>query len=39
VIAADLTNPKPNLKYAAIALEWILRLIPSFCLGKGLLFT
>ena len=39
VIAADLTNPKPNLKNTAIALEWILRLIPSFCLGKGLLYT
>lgn len=39
LLAVDPANPKPNLKNAAIVVEWILRFIPSFCLGKGLLFT
>mmetsp|Transcript_30651 Transcript_30651/g.64872 ORF Transcript_30651/g.64872 Transcript_30651/m.64872 type:complete len:1373 (-) Transcript_30651:2144-6262(-) len=39
LLAADIANPKPNLKNAAIAIEWVLRFIPSFCLGKGLLYT
>ena len=39
LLAADPGNPKPNLETAAIVLEWVLRFIPSFCLGKGLLFT
>ena len=39
LLAADFANPKPNLKTAAIVLEWVLRFIPSFCLGKGLLYT
>jgi len=38
LLAADAANPKPNLKTAAQTIEWILRTIPSFCLGKGLLF-
>ena len=39
LIAADIANPKPNLKNAVIATEWVLRLVPSFCLGRGLLYT
>ena len=39
LLAADPGNPKPNLETAAIVLEWVLRFIPSFCLGKGLLYT
>lgn len=37
LLAADPANPKENLKLAAIVVEWILRFVPSFCLGKGLL--
>ncbi|KAL7554951.1 hypothetical protein ACHAWF_018531 [Thalassiosira exigua] len=39
LLAADPSNPNPRLKNAAIGVEWVLRFIPSFCLGKGLLFT
>jgi len=39
LIAADIENPKPHLKTAAIVVEWILRTVPSFCLGKGLLYS
>jgi len=39
LLAADPGNPKPNLETAAIVLEWVLRFIPSFCLGKGLLYS
>jgi len=39
LIAADVENPKPHLKTAAVAVEWILRTVPSFCLGKGLLYS
>ena len=39
LIAADPANPKSSLKKAAVAIEWILRFIPSFCLGRGLLFN
>lgn len=39
LLAADPANPKPSLKNAAIGIEWVLRFIPSFCLGKGLLFS
>ncbi len=39
LLAADPTLDKNNLKTAAIVLEWILRFVPSFCLGRGLLFS
>mmetsp|Transcript_28196 Transcript_28196/g.58760 ORF Transcript_28196/g.58760 Transcript_28196/m.58760 type:complete len:1961 (+) Transcript_28196:86-5968(+) len=39
LLAADPTLDKSNLKTAAIVLEWILRFVPSFCLGRGLLFS
>jgi len=39
LIAADVENPKPHLKTAAVVVEWILRTVPSFCLGKGLLYS
>jgi ATP-binding cassette, subfamily A (ABC1), member 3 len=32
-------NPKQNLKTTAEILTWVLRPIPSFCLGKGLLYV
>ena len=39
LLAVDPAQPKPNLKTAAIVVEWILRIVPSFCLGRGLLFS
>lgn len=39
LIAADPSNPKENLKHVATILTWILRFLPSFCLGKGLFFA
>lgn len=39
LIASDINNPRESLKTTAIVLEWTLRFIPSFCLGKGLLYT
>lgn len=39
LLAVDPSNPKLHLKTAAIVIEWILRLVPSFCLGRGLLFS
>lgn len=39
LLAADPADPRPHLKTAAVVLEWVLRMIPSFCLGKGLLYT
>ena len=39
LLAEDVANPRPDLKTAAVVLEWVLRTIPSFCLGKGLLFS
>lgn len=38
LLAVDPAQPKPHLKTAAIVTEWILRTVPSFCLGRGLLF-
>lgn len=39
LLAADIASPKPHLKTAAVIIEWILRFVPSFCLGRGLLYT
>jgi ABC-type multidrug transport system fused ATPase/permease subunit len=36
LIGEDPGNPKPNLITAAKVVTWILRFVPSFCLGKGL---
>jgi ATP-binding cassette subfamily A (ABC1) protein 3 len=36
LIGEDAGNPKPNLVNAAKAITWVLRFVPSFCLGKGL---
>merc|ERR1712232_425343 len=36
-IGEDPGSPNDSLVTAATAIEWILRPIPSFCLGKGLL--
>ena len=38
LLAVDPAQPKPHLKTAAVILEWVLRTVPSFCLGRGLLF-
>ena len=38
LLAVDPAQPKPHLKTAAVILEWTLRSVPSFCLGRGLLF-
>lgn len=32
-------EPKPNLVNIALAIEWIGRFFPTFCLGKGLLYV
>lgn len=39
LLAVDPAQPKPHLRTAAIIVEWVLRLVPSFCLGRGLLFS
>jgi ATP-binding cassette subfamily A (ABC1) protein 3 len=39
LLSSDPTAPKVNLKHAATILTWILRFLPSFCLGKGLFFA
>ncbi|KAL3919610.1 MAG: hypothetical protein SGILL_003672 [Bacillariaceae sp.] len=36
LIGADPSNPRESLTLAAEIVEWILRLCPSFCLGRGL---
>ena len=37
LIGSNPGYPKDNLVLAADILDWILRLVPSFCLGRGLL--
>ena len=32
----SLPEPKPHLEDVANVLEWVLRLMPTFCLGNGL---
>lgn len=39
LLAVDPAQPKPHLKTAAVAVEWILRCVPLFCFGRGLLFS
>lgn len=39
ILGSDRSNPKGNLINIATALTWVLRLIPSFCLGKGLFYA
>ena len=34
LLASDPATDRSNLKTAAIAVEWILRFCPSFCLGR-----
>ena len=38
-IGSDPESPWEKLVHTAHAIEWVGRLIPSFCLGKGLLYT
>ena len=39
LIGSDRENPWEKLLHIAEAIEWVGRLVPSFCLGKGLLYT
>ena len=36
LVARDPLNPRPELEAISGVLEWMLRIVPSFCLGNGL---
>lgn len=36
LVARDPANPRPQLEAISGVLEWMLRFVPSFCLGNGL---